>query len=99
MRTPGGNPQIGVVFDLGIEDGNGALAWESSDNVGPVPRPFDRAPDNIKSMLTTLRFPPHCFRPERPGFNLSDIKAIHIRVGDIAKRSLAFDVMQIVGEP
>jgi hypothetical protein len=93
------NPATGAAFDLGIEDGNGVLAWVSSDEVGPVPRPFDRAPGSTKSMLTTLRFPPRCFRPDRPDFKISDIRAIHIRIGDIASRGLAFDVMQIVREP
>ncbi len=95
----GGNPPAGVAFDLGVEDGHGSVAWISSDDIGPVPRPFDHALTATKSMLTTLRFPPRCLRAEGPRFDPSDIRAILIRADGHARNGIAFDVLQVVREP
>lgn len=92
----GSNPSGSTGFELGLEDGNGQVAWADSDEVGGVPRPFDNPPGSTKSMLTTLRFPVSCFRPEEGKFEHQDISAIQIRFDRSEKRPLAFDVLQIV---
>ncbi len=82
-------------FELGLEDGSGVVAWVDSDDVGGVPRPFDR-PGQIKTMLKTLRFKTACFTVGRKPVNLKDIRAILIRLDRNDQRALAFDDLQIV---
>jgi hypothetical protein len=92
----GANPPDGTAFEMGLEDGNGQLAWAHSDAVGGVPRPYDSPPGSTKSMMTTLRFPVSCFKPEEGRFDVGDVRAILLRFGRAQARPLAFDVLQIV---
>jgi hypothetical protein len=85
-------------FAMGLEDSNGQRAWASSDTVGGVPRPFDQSPGSTKSMLTTLRFPVRCFRPEKERLDLGAVQALLVRYDRADNRALGFDVLQIVRE-
>jgi hypothetical protein len=91
----GALPASGTGFQLGLEDGSGVVGWVSSDAVGGVPRPFDR-PDRIKTMLSTLRFRPHCAQPTRGTLDLKNIVAVLIRFDRSDRRALAFDDLQFV---
>lgn len=93
----GVNPPGNTGFELGLENDSGQVAWANSDEVGGVPRPFDNPPGSTKSMLSTLRFPVSCFKPEEGRFEPKEIRAIRIRFNRSEKRPLAFDVLQIVG--
>jgi hypothetical protein len=64
--------------------------------VGGVPRPFDDPPGSTKSMMSTLRFPVSCFKPEEVKFEQRDVRAILIRFDRPDPRAIAFDVLQIV---
>lgn len=94
----GGNPAGAAGFELGLEDENANRAWSDSDDVGGLPRPFDRAPTITKTILTTLRFPAKCFRPQEQNgrFDRKAVRAILIRCSRSDRRALAFDVLQIV---
>jgi hypothetical protein len=87
-----------VVFEIGLEDGGGNLAWAGSEGVGGVPRPFDQLPGSTKSMMSTLRFPVRCFEAENAEFRLREILATLIRFDSPRERSIGFDVLQIVKE-
>jgi hypothetical protein len=92
----GANPAGATGFVMGLEDRRGQRAWADSDNVGGVPRPFDQPPGTTKSMLSTLRFPVRCFKPETRRFDRRAVAAILIRYDRTTPRELAFDVLQIV---
>ena len=92
------NPAGATGFLLGLEDRTGQRAWANSDDVGAVPRPFDQAPTTTKTMLTTVRFPVRCFRPEKRRFDRSAVAALLIRYDRTDERELAFDVIQIVSQ-
>jgi hypothetical protein len=96
VSNGGSNPASDTGFEMGLEDGNGLRAWENSDNVGGVPRPFDDPPGSTKSMMSTLRFPVSCFKPEEVKFEQRDVRAILIRFDRPDPRAIAFDVLQIV---
>jgi len=94
-------------FSMGLEDDNGGVVWAASDNVGGLPRPLDRraydlaewyATDKTKTMLKTLRFPAHCFKPVRPRtrFNLRRVRAALLKLDRGDRRALAFDDLQVV---
>ncbi len=98
VSTGGANPAGATGFLLGLEDRNGQRAWANSDDVGGVPRPFDQAPTTTKTMLTTIRFPVRCFKPETRRFDRSAVVALLIRYDRTDERELAFDVVQIVSQ-
>jgi hypothetical protein len=81
-------------FELGLEDTEGLVGWVDSDDVGGVPRPYDRP--GPKTMPNTLRFACDCFRDAEPNLNLAKIQAIRLRLDRPDGRALAFDVLQIV---
>lgn len=87
-------PAAPLVFELGLEDGNGSIGWVSSVAVGGVPRPFER-PDVTKTMPSTLRFNAACAHGPRR-FDLRKIVAIHLRSLADDGRALAVDDLQIV---
>jgi hypothetical protein len=88
----GGFPAGATGFELGIELPGGTVKWVDSDDVGGVPLPFDRG-GNTKSMLSTLRFPAHCFGLSK---RQSVIRAVVLRLNRPTARALAFDDLQIV---
>jgi hypothetical protein len=93
--TDGSSVVIGLTgFELGLEDSNGVRAWVDSDDIGGLPRPYDRNPGAIKTMLNTLRFKVPCFKAKE--FKRDRIKAILIRCNRKDKRALAFDDLQII---
>ena len=96
-------PASNTGFQLGTETTTGAVVWVDSDNVRGIPVPFDRraydlaqwyATDKTKTMLKTLRFPGHCFKPPRKKKAL--FRAILMRMNRPNPRALAFDDVQIV---
>jgi hypothetical protein len=89
-----GVPPGATGFELGLEDSAGLVAWVDSDDVGGLPRPYDRP--GPKTMLTTFRFPADCFTDVQPELGLGGIRAIRLRLGRRDGRPLAFDVLQIV---
>jgi hypothetical protein len=97
VSNGGSNPPDAIGFELGIEDGSGQRAWANSAAVGGVPRPFDDGPPSgTKSMMSTLRFPIRCFRPEEGGVKTGDIVALLVRLNQPEPRPLALDVLQLV---
>jgi hypothetical protein len=94
----GSNPAGATGFEMGLEDSSGQRAWASSDTVGGVPRPFDQSPGSTKTMLTTLRFPVRCFKPEKERLDLGALQAILVRYDRADNRALGFDILQIVRE-
>jgi dienelactone hydrolase len=85
-------------FELGVEDGNGQVAWVDSDDVGGVPRPYPRGDGFEKTMPSTLRFKGACFRHQRE-LVLDDVVAIRLRLNRPNPRPVAFDDLQIVDPP
>lgn len=86
-------PAAATGFELGLELPGGSVTWVDSDDVGGLSLPFDYGP-RTKSMLSTLRFPVHCFVPSKrrkPVFS-----AILFRFNRSKARALAFDDLQIV---
>jgi hypothetical protein len=98
-------------FKLGLEDSSGIIAFVDSDDVGALPRPFDRKAvdsphllieeteqqkDFTKTMLKTLRFPVSCFKDSYPGLDTKKVRAIVLRLDRGDGRDLAFDQLQIV---
>ncbi|MGH8627801.1 MAG: hypothetical protein ACREYC_21840, partial [Gammaproteobacteria bacterium] len=91
-------------FKLGLEDARSKMGFVDSDDVGGLPRPYDRRSDDIatrgtdytKTMLKTLRFPVACIvaRAE-PGFDATKVRAISLRMDRKDGRALAFDQLQI----
>jgi hypothetical protein len=85
-------PAAATGFELGLELPGGTVTWVDSDDVGGLSPPFDYG-STTKSMLSTLRFPVHCFVPSKrkPMFS-----AILLRFNRSKARALAFDDLQIV---
>ena len=86
-------------FRVGAEDNAGTVAWIDVDDVGGLPRPFDRSARDwkTKTMLTTFRFPGSCFQAVAPRLNLQAIQAIHLGLNRGDRRPIAFDDVEIVG--
>jgi len=90
-------------FELGLEDGAGAVAFVDSDDVGGVPRPMDRSAfpsvpagkNQTKTMLSTLRFPTACFTKPGSKLAIDKIVAIRVRLNRPDRRPLAIDDLQI----
>ena len=68
------------------------MTWVDSDDVGGLSLPFDYG-STTKSMLSTLRFPVHCFTTSK---RKAVVKAILLRLNHPKARALAFDDLQIV---
>lgn len=85
-------------FRVGVEDRFGTVAWVDVDDVGGLSRPFDRrAFDSLtKTMLSTFRFPWHCFVASQPRLRLRAITAIHLGMNRGDGRPIAFDDLEIV---
>lgn len=92
-------------FRVGIEDVNGTIAWVDVDDVGSLPRPFGRRAydlgkwyhtDKTKTMLSTFRFPGHCFATTDKRLRLSAVRAIHLGLNRGDGRPIAFDDVEIV---
>ncbi len=90
-------------FRVGAEDRSGTIGWVSVDDVGGLPRPFDRRafdvgysrPDKTKTMLSTFRFPGHCFAAAEPKLNIVAIQAIHLNLDGVINRPIAFDDLEV----
>jgi hypothetical protein len=92
-------------FKLGLADARDKRGFVDSDDVGGLPRPYDRSADDLaifgsdftKTMLKTLRFPISCIvaRAE-PGFDATKVRAIVLWMDRNDGRELAFDQLQIV---
>lgn len=91
-------PPDATGFRVGIEDGNGAIAWVDVDDVGGLPRPFDRRAydTKTKTMPSTFRFPGRCFSDAEPNLRIGDIHAIHLGLNRARGRPIAFDDLEIV---
>jgi hypothetical protein len=97
-------PPNSTGFQLGVEDANGVVGWVDCDEVGGLPRPFDRkafdlsnlVADKSKTMLRTLRFNPSCCKPAEGTINLKQIAAILVKLDRKAPVPLAFDDLQII---
>jgi hypothetical protein len=89
-------PPNGTGFQLGLQDSHGIIAWVDSDDVGGLPRPFDRTSyDSLtKTMLKTLRFRSACFKSR--SFHITQLQAIFLRLNRADQRAIAFDDLQIV---
>jgi hypothetical protein len=92
-------------FKLGLADVRDKRGFVDSNDVGGLPRPYDRSADDLamfgsdftKTMLKTLRFPVSCIvaRAE-PGFDATKVRAIVLWMDRNDGRELAFDQLQIV---
>ena len=92
-------------FKLGLADAMDKRGFVDSDDVGGLPRPYDRSADDLailgddftKTMLKTLRFPVSCIvaRAES-GFDPKKIRAIVLWMDRNDGRELAFDQLQIL---
>lgn len=91
-------------FELGLEDDKGTIAWVDSDEVGGLPRPYDRRADDMavdprtdftKTMLKTLRFASECFEKARDEFDIRRVVAVRLRLNRGDQRALSYDVLQI----
>jgi hypothetical protein len=92
-------------FRIGLADVRDKRGFVDSDDVGGLPRPYDRSADDLanfgqdftKTMLKMLRFPVACIaaRAER-GFDPTKIQAIVLHMNRNDGRDLAFDQLQIV---
>jgi dienelactone hydrolase len=97
-------PPTATGFRIGFEDTQGTIAWLDVDDVGGLSRPFDRHAldvaeqngDLVKTMLSTYRFPGHCFVDANQKFQLSKVQAIHLGLNRADKRPIAFDDLEIV---
>src|SRR5262249_51249694 len=102
----GSNVPVGATgFKLGLADVRDKRGFVDSNDVGGLPRPYDRRDDDLamfgsdftKTMLKTLRFPVSCIvaRAER-GFDATKVQAIVLWMDRNDRRALAFDQLQIV---
>lgn len=94
--SEGSIPAGSTGFELGLETDAGTF-WVDSNDVGGLPRPFDRLgnwPD--KTMLTTLRFPLACFIHQSQKERLV-VRAILLRLNRSDRRAIAFDDLEIFG--
>ncbi len=95
-------PSLGTGYQIGVEDSSGSRSFADSNDVGGLPRPFDRRADDLarvgadltKTMLRTHRFSPACF--VRPGFDITQVRAVLLRLDRGDGRAIAFDQLQIV---
>jgi hypothetical protein len=91
-------------FKLGLEDAKGRVAFVDSDAVAGLPHPYDRRADDMalfgddftKTMLKTLRFPTSCISRAKKEFDVTQVRAICLRMDRNDGRTLAFDQLQIV---
>jgi hypothetical protein len=85
-------------FRVGVEDTKRTLAWIDVDDVGGLPRPFDRSSFDLltKTMLSTFRFRTSCFAATDKQLNVSEIIAIHLGLNRGDGRPIAFDDIEIV---
>jgi hypothetical protein len=101
-------PPDATGFRLSLVDAAGKKASADSNDVGGLPRPYDRRtddnhlgiPDDTKTMLMSLRFLISCFRPERASdpkpFDPTQVRAIVLRMDRNDGRALAIDQLQIM---
>jgi hypothetical protein len=91
-------PADATGFRVGVEDGGGIIAWMDVNDVGGLPRPFDRtAHDSMtKTMLSTFRFPGHRFAAADSRLNIANIAAIRLELDRGDGRPIAFDDLEIV---
>jgi pimeloyl-ACP methyl ester carboxylesterase len=95
-------PAASTGYQIGLEDAAGRTSFADSDGAGGVPRPFDRRADDVatlgfdrtKTMLKTHRFAAACFA--QSGFDLTQVRAVLLRLNRGDGRALAFDQLQIV---
>jgi outer membrane protein OmpA-like peptidoglycan-associated protein/pimeloyl-ACP methyl ester carboxylesterase len=95
-------PTTGTGYQIGLEDAAGGTSFGDSNDVGGLPRPFDRRNDDVarigvdltKTMLKTHRFAAACF--VRSGFDPTHVRAVLLRLDRGDGRALAFDQLQIV---
>jgi dienelactone hydrolase len=93
--TGGPLPAGATGFQLGVETSTGARFWVDSNEVGGVPRPFEREVlGPSKTMPSTLRFPLACLLAGAGRRN--QIRAILIKLDRGDGRALAFDDLEIV---
>ncbi|MDX1414722.1 MAG: hypothetical protein R3293_11065 [Candidatus Promineifilaceae bacterium] len=95
--TDGKSVPVGATgFQLGLEDVNGNRSWVDSNDIGGgLPRPYQRKPGTIKTMLNTLYFKSDCFE-QKMGPDLKNVQAILVRCNRNDDREFAFDDLQIV---
>jgi alpha-beta hydrolase superfamily lysophospholipase len=91
-------PTAATGFRVGAEDRAGTIAWIDVDDVGGLPRPFDRRSFDwtTKTMLSTFRFGGHCFADENAKLQIDAITAIHLGLNRGDERPIAFDDLEIV---
>jgi dienelactone hydrolase len=97
-------PPTATGFRVGLEDTQGTIVWSDVDDVGGLSRPFDRhaldsakgIPDLVKTMLSTYRFPGHCFVDPNTKFQLTKVRAIHLGLNRGDGRPVAVDDLEIV---
>lgn len=91
-------PAATTGFRIGVEDRAGTIAWIDVDDVGGLPRPFDRRSfdSTTKTMLSTFRFPGRCFADEERNLDLGAIVAIHLGLDRSDGIAIAFDDLEIV---
>jgi hypothetical protein len=97
-------PPNATGFRVGLEDTRGTIAWLDVDDVGGLSRPFERhaldvaknEADLVKTMLSTYRFPGHCFVDLSGKFQLGQVQAIHLGLNRRDRRPIAFDDLEIV---
>lgn len=82
-------------FEVGIEDGRGNIVWMNSDDLGGLPRPYDRGGLYTKTMPKTLRFPGRCFTSINPALDINNTTAILLRTNRGDGRAIAIDDLQI----
>lgn len=91
-------PANATGFRVGAEDDGGTIAWVDVNDVGGLPRPFDRRSfdGTTKSMLSTFRFPGHCFSDQNSKLRIDRVVAIHLGLDRGDGRPIAFDDLEIV---
>jgi dienelactone hydrolase len=97
-------PPTPTGFRIGLEDTQGIVVWLDVDDVGGLSRPFNRHAldtaegngDLTKTMLSTYRFPGHCFVDPNGKFQVGKVQAIRLGLNRNDKRPIAFDDVEIV---
>jgi hypothetical protein len=91
-------PPNATGFRVGVEDQQGTIAWVDVDDVGGLSRPFDRHAfdPKTKTMLSTYRFPGHCFAASEKRLRISAIRAVLLGLNRGDGRPIAFDDLEIV---
>ena len=91
-------PATATGFRIGLEDIRGNIAWVDVNDVGGLPRPFDRRnfDTKTKTMLSTFRFPGRCFAASSNTLQIQSIRAIHLGLNRGDERPIAFDDLEIV---